>query len=136
MFSKLAAVVAALAIAARASPLSTIPFIQSPNTDAIWSADIISPNLLTVWKVSSNQTVTWDPSRVPQTRTNATGILLLGYEQNDSENLDINTPLAAGFPISAGKVDITVPDVPERNDYIVVLFGDSGNNSPCFTIEP
>lgn len=43
-------------------------------------------------------------------------------------------PLATGFPITMGRAEITVPSVTTRNSYILVLFGDSGNASPRFTI--
>jgi hypothetical protein len=51
-------------------------------------------------------------------------------------NLQMDSPLAEGFRLRAGKQEITVPSVPQRNDYIVVLMGDSGNQSPTFTIQP
>jgi hypothetical protein len=44
-------------------------------------------------------------------------------------------PLAEGFDIRDGHRTIRVPDVPPRNNYIVVVMGDSGNRSPEFTIE-
>jgi len=71
---------------------------------------------------------------IPQDDRNATGRLVLGYEQNDSENLDYEYPLATGFPLEAGSMNVIVPDVQPGNNYIVVLFGDSGNASPEFTI--
>ncbi|KAH9936223.1 uncharacterized protein B0H18DRAFT_1081901 [Fomitopsis serialis] len=119
---------AALALAAPAS------FIPIADDVILWSADISAPNIFTTWQVGSTQTIKWDPSQVPQTAANHTGVVLLGYYENDSENLDTQTPLVTGFQISDGQVDITVPNVPTRNDYIVVLFGNSGNASPTFTI--
>jgi hypothetical protein len=62
-------------------------------------------------------------------------------------------PLATNFKLTDGQVQITVPNVPTRRDYIVVgefllfrhrlavqpafleVFGDSGNASPQFTID-
>ncbi|PCH40207.1 hypothetical protein WOLCODRAFT_68060 [Wolfiporia cocos MD-104 SS10] len=125
------AVLAAFAASALASPLSFIPWQEG---NIFWSADITSPTFLTTWKVGSNVSVTWDASKVPQTRQNASGMILLGYQTKDSENLDVQTPLASGFPIVDGQVTLTVPNVTERHDYIVVLFGDSGNASPIFSI--
>lgn len=65
----------------------------------------------------------------------------------------VEHPLATGFPITSGAVNVTVPDVVDRDDYIVIrefsslirwrleihltcdtVFGDSGNTSPKFTI--
>lgn len=45
--------------------------------------------------------------------------------------------LADGFPLTSGSVNFVLPtDVAARDDYIVVLFGDSGNASPKFSIKP
>ncbi|EED86010.1 predicted protein [Postia placenta Mad-698-R] len=129
--AKFAALCAA-ALSVQATPIS---FVPADEGNIFWSPDITSPGLLSVWTVGANETVTWDPSKVPQSNINDTGLLLLGYQENGSENLDISTPLATGFPISAGQVSLTVPNVTERHDYIVVLFGDSGNASPIFTIK-
>ncbi|KAF8655828.1 hypothetical protein AX16_002913 [Volvariella volvacea WC 439] len=46
-----------------------------------------------------------------------------------------DAPLAEGFMLRDGQVEITVPDFPPRDNYIVVLMGDSGNSSPEFRIE-
>ncbi|KAJ2991574.1 hypothetical protein NUW54_g8154 [Trametes sanguinea] len=66
----------------------------------------------------------------------------LPYEQeltyiNDpsgDEHLDFDHPLAANVPITAGSALVTVPDVTPRDDYVVDLYGNSGNISPKFTI--
>lgn len=43
--------------------------------------------------------------------------------------------LAKGFKLKAGKVSFEVPaKLKSRDDYIVVLFGDSGNRSKKFSI--
>lgn len=77
---------------------------------------------------------------IPSQSINNTGLLFLGYMENDSENLDIGNfvfyimrlrvgscfvhsdhPLAFGFPIRAGLVEVTMPeDIPPRKDYFVV----------------
>ncbi|KAI0301171.1 hypothetical protein B0F90DRAFT_1618339, partial [Multifurca ochricompacta] len=97
------------------------------------SPHITNPTRSTVWKVGDKVTVTWDNSTIPPPG-NFTGQLLLGFLTSDSENLDVSNPLATSFPLSSGAVQITVPDVQFRTNYIVVLFGDSGNASPQFTI--
>ncbi|EPT05155.1 hypothetical protein FOMPIDRAFT_43002 [Fomitopsis schrenkii] len=102
----------------------------------LWSADITSPHFLSIWEAGSTQTISWIVNKVPQTGPTAQGKALLGYAENDSENLDLDNPLATGFLIGDGNVTFTVPDVPYRSDYIVVLFGNSGNSSPTFTIMP
>ncbi|KAG2155935.1 uncharacterized protein EDB93DRAFT_1079834 [Suillus bovinus] len=100
-----------------------------------WSPTILTPTHLTSWPRGSTQIVTWATNNIPEEKLNSTGLLLLGYMENDSENLDIKHPLAAEFPITSGEVTITVPEnATVRCNAIVVLFGDSGNASPEFAI--
>lgn len=100
-----------------------------------WSPTILCPTGITVWPRGSTQTVTWRTDNVPEEKLNSTGLLLLGYMENNSENLDIKHPLAVNFPIISGEVTIIVPEnATVRSDAIVVLFGDSGNASPEFAI--
>jgi len=98
------------------------------------SPPITSPTAGAIWNVGQTQTVTWNTAGLPVNQTNPVGMLVLGYLFNNSENLMLNSPLATNINYSTGQVQITVPNVPTRSDYIVVLFGDSGNASPQFTI--
>ncbi|KAL0069877.1 hypothetical protein AAF712_003147 [Marasmius tenuissimus] len=100
----------------------------------VFNPKIISPDANTVWEVGTTQTVKWDPTGLPL--DTLTGQVVLGHlEGSDpNEHLQLNPPLAKGFLIKDGEVTITIPDVPSRKDYIVVVFGDSGNASPKFTI--
>lgn len=44
--------------------------------------------------------------------------------------------MASDFLLTDDQADITLPsDLEPRDDYIIVLMGDSGNASPQFTIE-
>lgn len=95
---------------------------------------ITSPTADTVWHVGEKQLVTWSTEGLPANITNPVGMLVLGYNYNNSENLMLNSPLATNINYTDGQVLITVPNVETREDYIVVLFGDSGNASPKFTI--
>lgn len=65
-------------------------------------------------------------------------MLKLGYEPADGAGgLNEKWTLAEGFPVTDGKVDFVLPsDLEQRDDYIVVLFGDSGNISKHFSIIP
>ncbi|KAG7445081.1 uncharacterized protein BT62DRAFT_995051 [Guyanagaster necrorhizus] len=83
----------------------------------------------TVWTVNTTQTVTWDVSDPPVNITNRYGEIRL-------REGDLLTPLvlADGFDILLGQQEVTVPWVLEGADYSIVLFGDSGNWSPDFTI--
>lgn len=75
---------------------------------------------------------------MPDVLQNATSQLKLGYEPADGAGgLNEKWTLADGFPLTAGSVSFTLPsDLAARDDYIVVLFGDSGNASPHFSISP
>lgn len=66
----------------------------------------------------------------------ATGSIVLGYliGNDENEHLDYKNPLASGFKLMDGQRDIVIPNVEPRKTYIIVLFGDSGNASPKFTI--
>jgi len=97
---------------------------------------ITSPTAGTVWTVGKEVAVTWNTSSVPPGNTNEGEITLFYVAKNGSQEGVIPSPLANGFLLSAGQVTITVPDVPERHTYIIDLFGDSGNISPEFTIQP
>ncbi|KAJ7442619.1 hypothetical protein FB451DRAFT_98274 [Mycena latifolia] len=103
----------------------------------VYSPSIIIPDGSTKWVRRTEVEVTWSTSNMPQDITNPNGRILLGHLEagSSSEHLDIQHPLAEGFDIRDGHRTITVPAVPPRGDYIIVLMGDSGNRSPVFTIE-
>ncbi|KAF7314459.1 hypothetical protein MKEN_00918700 [Mycena kentingensis (nom. inval.)] len=96
----------------------------------VYSPPITTPTSKTVWTVGTKQTVTWDATGIPQ---GVFGKIQLGFLTEESENL--SQILAEGFNLTDEKVEITVPNVVERSNYIIVLFGDSGNTSPEFTIQ-
>ncbi|KIK04103.1 hypothetical protein K443DRAFT_676235 [Laccaria amethystina LaAM-08-1] len=97
---------------------------------------ITSPDASSVWPIGTMQLVTWDTSDLPPDSqiTNPIGQIILGFNESNSLNLDFTHPLAQGFNMHDRKVQITVPNVPPRTDYLIVLFGDSGNTSPSFAI--
>jgi len=101
-----------------------------------WNPPVTAPKAGDVWTVRSTQLVTWATDEIPPSSANSTGTLLLGYFDGYSqgENLDIEHPLASGFLLADGCVHVEVPDVSPRDNYIVVLMGNSGNASPEFTI--
>ncbi|KAL5524450.1 hypothetical protein ACEPAF_9590 [Sanghuangporus sanghuang] len=108
---------------------------SSPVVNIVYNPLITYPTAGVVWTVGETKTITWETSEIPEELRNSTGTILLGYNEDDSENLDIAQPLATGFNLTDGQVNVTVPEKQERSDYIVVLFGDSGNASPEFTIK-
>ncbi|KAJ4481964.1 hypothetical protein J3R30DRAFT_3286814 [Lentinula aciculospora] len=122
LFHTLYFLVALLTLTASA-PLATrdvyIPHITAPDTN-------------TTWKCGEIGKVTWDDSRRPENVTNPEGIVVLRKEGLE----DTEHPLASGFStVDSQSVSFKIPGVPTRNDYQIVLFGDSGNFSPVFTIK-
>ncbi|KAG2145888.1 hypothetical protein DEU56DRAFT_788666 [Suillus clintonianus] len=124
-FTTLLCTISSLALLALSLPLKLRDVVDPP---------ITSPTAGTVWHVGDKQLVTWSTSGLSSNITNPVGMLVLGYSYNNSENLMLDSPLATNINYTLGQVLITVPDVETREDYIVVLFGDSGNASPEFTI--
>ncbi|KIJ67812.1 hypothetical protein HYDPIDRAFT_165622 [Hydnomerulius pinastri MD-312] len=109
--------------------VSALPIV-SPVTRDVWTPPITSPTSNTVWTAGCNYTVTWDASSPPSEITNPDGKVYLRQGNATQAN-----PIAQNFNLSAGQVEITVPkDTQPGDDWIVVLFGDSGNWSPTFTI--
>ncbi|SJL04100.1 uncharacterized protein ARMOST_07459 [Armillaria ostoyae] len=95
----------------------------------VYSPPITSPDANTVWTVNTTQTVTWDTSNAPVNISNRASIWL---RKGDFTFGPVE--LAVDFDLRSGEQDVTVPSVVEGDDYIIVLFGDSGNWSPEFTI--
>ncbi|KAI0771084.1 hypothetical protein BD413DRAFT_434197, partial [Trametes elegans] len=91
---------------------------------------VLYPHAGTVWNKGERHNVTWDTSHAPVNITNRRGRILLRKD-------DLTTPLvlAADFDILKGRTEVTVPWVIPGSDYSLVLFGDSGNFSPQFTIK-
>jgi hypothetical protein len=136
LFKSPVAFLFSLAITMSASSAVPVVFNSIWERD-VWAPRVTSPSATTVWECLSNQTVTWDTSNAPANVTNPIGTLLLGFINPDNsggENLDVDHPLAQGFPLTAGSAEITVPVVPTKVNYIVVLIGDSGDASERFRI--
>jgi len=96
----------------------------------VYVPPVLYPRQGTVWLVGEHHNVVWDTSNPPVNITNKIGQILL-------RKADLTTPLilADKFNILLGKIEVTVPWVQDGDDYQVVLFGDSGNFSPKFTIK-
>ncbi|KAG5716653.1 hypothetical protein E4T56_gene16388 [Termitomyces sp. T112] len=106
-------------------------------TRDVFSPHITSPNETTIWPVGTQQMVTWETDNIPPDSqlTDPNGIIVLGHlGPSGGLNLDLDHPLAQGFKLRVGHAQVIVPSVPPRDDYIIVLFGDSGNSSPTFAI--
>ncbi|KAG9227752.1 hypothetical protein PLEOSDRAFT_1113484 [Pleurotus ostreatus PC15] len=97
----------------------------------IYVPPLTSPSAGTSWKAGGRYNVTWDTSKPPEDITNDRGRVVLARDGLQ----DHAHPLAEGFLILDGRVEVTIPkDVQPGNAYQLVLFGDSGNYGPRFTI--
>lgn len=96
----------------------------------VWVPKITSPTSGSTWTVGGSFLVTWDTSSKPPQVTNPYGkiYLRLGDETQSS-------PIASGFALTDGRVEVTIPSDTTPGQYRVVLFGDSGNWSDQFPIE-
>lgn len=70
-----------------ASPMSIVKRVGLSN-DIVYDPAITKPTAGQSWSKGSNQTVAWDLSVIPEAEQDTMGTLLLGYIENDSENLD------------------------------------------------
>ncbi|KAF5374089.1 hypothetical protein D9615_008890 [Tricholomella constricta] len=126
-------IVSALLLAASANNCNASPI--NAQSLIVFSPRITYPKAGMTWSIGSTHNVTWDTSNIPREKKGSMGRILLGYNGTESENLDVEHPLATAFPIDHGRVSVTVPKhAKPRDDYFIVLFGDSGNMSPKFKI--
>ncbi|KAL1950416.1 hypothetical protein VTO73DRAFT_5540 [Trametes versicolor] len=97
------------------------------------SPRITRPTHSETWNPPDLKTVTWDNTGLNVTGLN--GTLLLGYlEKNATRFVWQDQPLAQGFALSDGIVNVLVPDVPNWTSYFLTLLGDMNNTSPLFAI--
>ncbi|TBU35383.1 hypothetical protein BD311DRAFT_743895 [Dichomitus squalens] len=96
----------------------------------VFTPPVLYPHNGTVWTIGQRHNVTWDVSNPPKQITNKQGLILL---RKSGETTPV--VLENGFDILLGRIEITVPWVVDGDDYSLVLFGDSGNFSPDFTIQ-
>ncbi|KIJ25509.1 hypothetical protein M422DRAFT_216753 [Sphaerobolus stellatus SS14] len=119
-----------LSLALIATVFSAVSANPVPAALDIFDPRIITPDASTVWQVGSLQNVTWDASNPPASISNGASIVLRTANING-----VFVTLASGFSLLAGVQEVQVPaDIPTGNDYEIVLFGDSGDISPQFTI--
>ncbi|KAH8114403.1 hypothetical protein DFH11DRAFT_1703970 [Phellopilus nigrolimitatus] len=101
----------------------------------VWAPPVTNPAEGTVWRVGDTVQVTWSTVDPPKHVTNSNGMIVLRNKNGFLKGQGgLGEPLASNFSIYDGHVEVQVPKVPARDDYQVVLFGDSGNESPRFTI--
>ncbi|KIK52673.1 hypothetical protein GYMLUDRAFT_49816 [Collybiopsis luxurians FD-317 M1] len=96
----------------------------------VYTPPITYPTSTTVWNKGEVHNVTWDTSNAPVNITDRFGSRI----QLRAGGLTMPLILADEFDILLGTIPVTVPWVITGDDYQLVLFGDSGNFSPEFTI--
>ncbi|KAE9398967.1 hypothetical protein BT96DRAFT_920442 [Gymnopus androsaceus JB14] len=121
--SLLASALAYLAVSVNAAPARRSAL-------DVWDPTITSPVAGTVWTLGSTVNVTWSTADEPVNVSNG-GRIVLAVNQFEALYLSPPFNLAA----ADGFFTVTVPEnlIP-GGDYQVVLFGDSGNIGPSFTI--
>ncbi|KAJ7166829.1 hypothetical protein C8R46DRAFT_1071578 [Mycena filopes] len=115
------------ALLSAAAAVQATPLALAPRD--VYVPPVTYPHAGTVWTVRQRHNVTWDNSNPPKQITNGIGRIML-------RKGGLTTPviLADNFSILLGRIEVTVPWVEDGSDYQIVLFGDSGNFSPTFTI--
>ncbi|KAF8968967.1 hypothetical protein BDZ97DRAFT_1797242 [Flammula alnicola] len=116
------------AVLAFVSLVSSAP-VQLSARD-VFVPPVLTPNVHSVWKVGSTQTVTWDLTDAPTQITNSKAKVILVTDGL----LDLDNPLADGVDVRAGQCQVTVPNVAPGDNYQILVFGDSGNRGQFFTI--
>ncbi|PPQ71179.1 hypothetical protein CVT25_004819 [Psilocybe cyanescens] len=115
---------------ALSSNVSALPTVNTLVQRDVFVPPILDPHAGTVWTSGESRLVTWDTSNHPVNITNKLGSIFLRKDNRITPLI-----LAQNFDILQGQVQVTVPLVVEADDYSLVLFGDSGNFSPNFTIK-
>ncbi|KAF8658337.1 hypothetical protein AX16_002103 [Volvariella volvacea WC 439] len=98
----------------------------------VYVPPVTAPEAGDTWYIGGTYTVSWDDSSKPAQITNPNGRIQL--RKGEATLTDFS--LAEGFDItSMTEIEVTVPEFVEPGeDYRIVLFGNSGNWSPVFTI--
>jgi hypothetical protein len=81
----------------------------------VWVPTITSPTSTSTWVAGKKFYVTWDTSSKPSQVTNPTGKVYL--RQGDATE---SNPIASGFALTDGQVEVTVPDDTTPGDYMIV----------------
>jgi len=114
--------------------LALLTFVASAPVSPrdVFVPPVTYPSAGVIWKAGDSHDVTWDISNPPKQITNKKGKIVLA---KGAYLVGLDKPLASGFDILLGKYRVTIPaNTPPGTDYSIVVFGDSGNNGPRFTI--
>lgn len=113
-----------LFVSAAAAVIVSPPILVPSNTTVAYSGC----ELTVAWNTSVFYTI---PGAAP-----LTGMIQLGYLLPNSTSEHLYWTLDTGVNLLAGSDTVTIPaSIPAGDNYIIVVFGDSGNASPQFTIK-
>lgn len=102
---------------------------------AVISPKITLPTPGDSFKRGTTTTVEWETDNIPAGTPNIGRILLARPDSTGREHLDVDNPLAKGFLLTEGSVDITWPTSTEAGEgYYLALFGDSANIYGPYTL--
>lgn len=111
--------------------ISAAPLDVSLVARDVFVPPVLTPNSDSVWKIGTNQTVTWDVSNPPKRITNSRASIVLVKDGR----LDIDHPLATDLDVLCGSAVVLVPEtVAPGDNYQIIVFGDSGNTGEPFSI--
>lgn len=79
----------ALVAAACASLVAAAPMPGQAIVDIVYNPMITAPKAGAVWHTGETQLVTWNTDNMPPEEVSQTGTIVLGFQENDSENLDL-----------------------------------------------
>ncbi|KAH6901751.1 hypothetical protein BKA70DRAFT_680580 [Coprinopsis sp. MPI-PUGE-AT-0042] len=107
--------------------------VASPTLEArdVFVPAVLKPDSTSTWVIGATEKVVWDISNPPAQISNREGKIVL--RSVATEKLDLANPLAVGFDILLGSIDVTVPAV-APGTYQAVVIGNSGNWGQPFEI--
>ncbi|KAH6907953.1 hypothetical protein BKA70DRAFT_1400890 [Coprinopsis sp. MPI-PUGE-AT-0042] len=105
----------------------------APSLEArsVFVPPVIKPDSTDTWVIGTTESVVWDVSNPPAQISNKEGLIVLRNVK--TELLELDHPLAQGFNILLGTIDVTVPAV-TPGTYQAVVIGNSGNWGQPFEI--
>ncbi|KAF5358215.1 hypothetical protein D9756_001271 [Leucocoprinus leucothites] len=113
-----------------AGPLS----VQRRKALDVFNPVIVEPTASSNWVAGAQELVSWDTSDAPQSISNQ-GHVVLKTTPADSNEVSQWRHLAGPFDLTIGQINVTVPNDMITGQYKVILFGDSGNESPAFHVD-
>ena len=105
----------------------------------VYNPPVTTPASKQVWYAGREEVVKWqvDQDKIPAEANNFKVTIKLGYiPKNGEGGYNLKWTLAKGINITDEEAEVTLPsDLQTRDDYIIVVMGDSGNRSMKFTIK-